>query len=96
MASQKNKKQLVWLLLTALFFTQMPVNEAKAQTTLPSGTPYPAVSTAPSQMPTTTVEPNMPLYTPGNGFRTGEGSVGIASFDDTNCHAGSDVIYPVK
>ena len=64
MASQKNKKQLVWLLLTALFFTQMPANEAKAQTTLPSGTPYPAVSSAPSQIPTTTVEPNMPLYTP--------------------------------
>lgn len=64
MASQKNKKQLVWLLLTALFFAQMPANEAKAQTTLPFGTPYPAVSSAPSQIPTTTVEPNMPLYTP--------------------------------
>ncbi len=61
---RKKKKQLVWLLLTALFFTQMPANEAKAQTTLPSGTPYPAVSSAPSQILTTTVEPNVPLYTP--------------------------------
>lgn len=65
MASQKNKKQLVWLLLTALFFTQMPVNEAKAQAAaLPSGTPYPIASASPLPTTTTTVEPVVSTNTP--------------------------------
>ena len=71
----------------------MPANEAKAQTTLPSGTPYPAVSSAPSQIPTTTVEPNMPLYTPAGISPTPSADVLPSTTPTvTPVFAGSDIL----
>ncbi|MGN1205641.1 MAG: M14 family zinc carboxypeptidase [Eubacterium sp.] len=58
MASQKNKKQLIWILLVSLFFVQMPATIVKAQTTVaPSATPYPTpfASVAPTVTPTATI-----------------------------------------
>ncbi|HBZ63471.1 MAG TPA: hypothetical protein DEO89_02440 [Lachnospiraceae bacterium] len=65
MASQKNKKHLIWILLIGLFFTQMPINTVKAKAeTVPYGTPYPEVTASPSPTATTSVEPTAPSVTP--------------------------------
>lgn len=65
MASQKNKKHLIWILLIGLFFTQMPINTVKVQAEeFPYGTPYPKVTATPVPTATTSVEPTVPSFTP--------------------------------